>query len=171
MEGPAFSSSSGPGPVRSQFAQSHWWVLVDHPQRQITFAHPDGFDQPAFRLRTSDPRRVAWSAAARFDPTLDDVADPLGVAYGTIFQIISAGRENAWRNAEALVSAATPGGRALVAASIESEANALALTIRNSQSYVPGVSATRTRDAYCSVHSGDAAPTAYPFGTPTPYCH
>lgn len=145
MEGPAFSSSSGLGPVRSQFAPSHWWVLVDHPQRQITFAHPDGFDQPAFRLRTSDPRRVAWSAAARFDPTLDDVADPLGVAYGTIFQIISAGHE--------------------------SEANALALTIRNSQSYVPGVSATRTRDAYCSVHSGDAAPTAYPFGTPTPYGH
>jgi hypothetical protein len=37
------------------------------------------------------------------------VEHPLGVAYGTIFQIISAGRENAWRNAEALVPAATDG--------------------------------------------------------------
>jgi hypothetical protein len=108
-------------------------------------------------------------AAARFDPNLDDVDDPLGVAYATIFQIISAGRENAWRNAEALVSAPTPAARAAVAADIESEANALAATILLSQSYVPLVSSTTARDLYCSQHNGDAAPTAYPFGVATPY--
>jgi hypothetical protein len=25
------------------------------------------------------------------------------------------------------------------------------------------------RDSYCSAHSGDAAPAAYPMGTPSPY--
>lgn len=108
-------------------------------------------------------------AAARFDPTLDDIDDPLGAAYGTIFQIISAGRENAWRNAEALVSAPTAEARALVAANIESQANTLAQGILVGQSYAPPLTSTTSRDLYCSQHNGDAAPTAYPFGTPTPW--
>ena len=108
-------------------------------------------------------------AAARFDPTLDDVDDPLGAAYGTVMQIISAGRENAWRNAEALVSAPTADARALVAADIEAQADALAQTILLSQSYVPPLTSTTSRDTWCSLHAGDTAPIAYPFGTPGPY--
>lgn len=107
-------------------------------------------------------------AAARFDPTLDDADDPLGVAYGSIFQMISAWRENAWRNAEALVSAPTPSARAQVAADIEAEANAAARTILLSQSTSP-LSTSAARDSYCAAHQGDTAPMAYPFGTPAPY--
>jgi hypothetical protein len=108
-------------------------------------------------------------AAVRFDPTIDDADDPLGAAYGTIFQIISAARENAWRNAEALVSARNSTARAVVAAGIEAQANAAAHTIVLAQAYVPPVTTTSVRDRYCSTHKGDAAPLSYPFGMPTPY--
>ena len=53
--------------------------------------------------------------AARFDPTVDDVNDPLGLAYGTVMQMLTTMREGAWRNAEALVNAPTAQARALVA--------------------------------------------------------
>ena len=38
--------------------------------------------------------------AARFDPTIDDTSDPLGLGNWSLFQVVSAWRENAWRNAE-----------------------------------------------------------------------
>jgi hypothetical protein len=59
-------------------------------------------------------------AAARFDPTVDD-----GQVQGTTMdetatlQLLVAWREQAWRNAEALVNAPTPDARALVEAEIE----------------------------------------------------
>jgi glycerol dehydrogenase-like iron-containing ADH family enzyme len=68
--------------------------------------------------------------AARFDPTVDDSNDPLGVAYGTVMQMLTSWRENAWRNAEALVNAPNPTARSAVAAYIESEADTVALTLR-----------------------------------------
>jgi Family of unknown function (DUF5995) len=108
-------------------------------------------------------------AAQRFDPSMDDGDDPLDAAYTLVMQLISAGRENAWRNAEALVSAPTPEARALVAAKIESDANATAQSILLSQAYVPPVTTPTTRDAYCAVHNADPAPLPYPFGTPSPY--
>jgi hypothetical protein len=107
--------------------------------------------------------------AARFDPTIDDSNDPLGAAYGTIMQMLTVWREAAWRNAEALVNAPTPAARAVVAATIESEANTVANAVLLTQSYVPPLTTTASRDAYCALHKGDAAPVAYPFGTPTPY--
>lgn len=108
-------------------------------------------------------------AAARFDPSMDDVNDPFGAAYWTIFQVITAGRENAWRNAERLVTAPTPEARAVVAASIEAEADLLAQGILASQSYLPPLTSTRARDQYCAANKDAAAPLAYPFGTPDPY--
>ncbi len=107
--------------------------------------------------------------AARFDPTIDDSNDPLGAAYGTVMQMLTTWREIAWRNAEALVNAPTPAARAVVAAGIESAASHAANTIVLTQSYTPPLTTTTSRDAYCSAHRGDAAPVAYPFGTPTPY--
>ena len=108
-------------------------------------------------------------AAARFDPALDDANDPLGATYAGIFQVISAARENAWRNAEALVSAPNPAARALVAANIEAEAQAAAQVLVASQRYLPPLTSTTSRDAYCAVHRNDSGPLAYPFGTPAPY--
>lgn len=108
-------------------------------------------------------------AAQRLDPSLDDANDPLGLAYTTIFQFISGAREAAWRHAEALVSAPTPEARALVEAEIEATAASAARTIIATQSYLPPLTTTRSRDDYCAVHKDDAAPMAYPFGMPTPY--
>ena len=107
--------------------------------------------------------------ATRFDPTVDDANDPLGVTYGTVMQMLTAWRENAWRNAEALVNAPNAAARAVVAATIESQADSVARTVLLTQSYTPPLTSTTTRDDYCALHKGDAAPTAYPFGTPTPY--
>ena len=102
--------------------------------------------------------------AARFDPAMDDTQDPFGIGNWTLFQMVSAWRENAWRNAEALVAAPTPAARALVAANIEADANAAAQGILTSQSYLPLVQSSASRDAFCAVHKGDAPPVPYAFG-------
>jgi hypothetical protein len=107
--------------------------------------------------------------AARFDSTMDDTQDPFGIGNWTLFQMVSAWRENAWRNAEALVSAPTPAARALVSQNIETQANLTAQTLLSSQSYLPLVQSSATRDAYCSVHKGDAPPVPYAFGFATPW--
>ena len=105
--------------------------------------------------------------AARFDPTIDDTADPLGLGNWSLFQMVSAWRENAWRNAEALSRAPTPEARALVSASIEAQANATAQSIKSSMAYVPLLSSTNARDTFCAAHKGDAPPVPYAFGAAT----
>jgi len=107
--------------------------------------------------------------AARFDPSIDDSADPFGIGNWALFQMVSDWRENAWRNAEALVSAATPEARALVAANIEADANAAAQAILNADSYIPLISSTVPRDNWCAAHKGDAPPVAYDFGYASPW--
>ncbi|MFL6061924.1 MAG: DUF5995 family protein [Marmoricola sp.] len=102
--------------------------------------------------------------AARFDPSIDDTADPFGIGNFALFQLVSAWRENAWRNAEALVSAPTSAARALVSATIETEANTAAQAILTSQSYVPLLTSTAPRDTFCAAHDGDAPPAPYAFG-------
>jgi Family of unknown function (DUF5995) len=152
-----------------------------HVNRDLPFVlasmglvRPDGqsgkpdFDKADQFLNDASAGMMA-ELAARFDPTIDDSNDPLGAAYGTIMQMLTVWREAAWRNAEALVNAPTPAARAVVAATIESEANTVANAVLLTQSYVPPLTTTASRDAYCALHKGDAAPVAYPFGTPTPY--
>lgn len=107
--------------------------------------------------------------AARFDPTADDASDPFGITYLTLFQMVSGWREAAWRNAEALVSAPTPQARALVAASIESEAVTTAQTLLATQSYLPPLTSSGPRDRWCSAHHDDDPPLPYDFGTAEPY--
>jgi hypothetical protein len=135
---------------------------------------PDGssrkrdYDQVEDFLARASKAMMA-EAAARFDPTLDDADDGHGAAYTMIFQFISAARENAWRNAEALVSAPTPEARAVVAAKIEAEATAAARAILLAQSYLPPLTSTTKRDTFCAANHAAAAPLPYPFGTPKPY--
>ena len=102
--------------------------------------------------------------AARFDPSIDDTDDPFGIGNAALFQMVSLWRENAWRNAEALVSAPTAAARALVAATIETQANLVAQGILRSQSYIPLVNSTGPRDSFCAAHNGVAPPQAYAFG-------
>jgi hypothetical protein len=135
---------------------------------------PDGssrkpdFDKVELWLNSASEPMNAESAA-RFDPTMDDANDPLGVGYWTVFQMVSSWRENAWRNAEALVSAPTPEARALVAAKIESDANAAAQAIQLGTSYVWPLQTSTSRDSFCSAHKNDASPMSYDFGPASPY--
>ena len=103
--------------------------------------------------------------AARFDPSIDDSADPFGIGNAALFQMVSWWRENAWRNAEALVSAPTEAERALVSANIETQANLIAQGILSSQSYAPPLRTTAARDSFCAAHNGVAPPQPYAFGT------
>ena len=107
--------------------------------------------------------------AARFDPAADDAGDPFGLSTLTTFQMVSAWRESAWRNAEALVSAKTPEERAVVAASIEAEATTAARTLLTTLSYAPPLTSSDPRDQWCAAHQGDAPPMTYDFGTAKPY--
>ena len=152
-----------------------------HVNRDLPFVlasmglvRPDGqsgkpdFDKANEFLNAASDAMMA-ELAARFDSTVDDSNDPLGVSYAAIMQALTGMREGAWRNAEALVNAPTAAARAVVAAGIERNAEAFANTVIASNSYVPPLTSTTSRDAYCAVHQGDAAPVAYPFGTPLPY--
>ena len=102
--------------------------------------------------------------AARFDSSMDDTADPFGLGNAVLFQMVSAWRENAWRNAELLVLAPDAAARATVSAAIEAEANTVAQGIVLGTSYVPLLTSTRPRDNFCAAHGGDAPSVAYDFG-------
>jgi hypothetical protein len=108
-------------------------------------------------------------SAVRFDPAMDDASDPLGLGYWSLFQLVSGWRENAWRNAEALVSAATPAARALVAAKIENDANVAAQGILTSMSYLWPLQTSAPRDSFCAIHQNDSATMDYDFGHPSAY--
>jgi hypothetical protein len=128
---------------------------------------PD-FDKADLFLNDASDALMA-ELSQRFDPTIDDSNDPLGLSYASVMQLLTTWREAAWRNAEALVNAPTAAARALVAQGIERGAETAANTILLSQAYTPPLTTTTARDAYCAVHKGDAAPIAYQFGTPSPY--
>jgi hypothetical protein len=128
---------------------------------------PDFDKVEEFLYAATEPMMA--EAAGRFDPTMDDTSEPTGIANAVVFQFISLAREAAWRNAEALVLAPTPAARARVAAKIEAESAASARVLLAAQSYLPPLTTSKPRNAWCEVHRGDRAPTAYPFGTPRPY--
>lgn len=107
--------------------------------------------------------------ATRFDPTIDDADDPYGLGNLSLFQMVSAWREAAWRNAEALVAAPTPEARAEVAASIEAGATEGAKTLLATQSYTPMMTSSGPRDRWCAAHHDDAPPQPYDFGPAQPY--
>src|SRR5437879_1077891 len=107
--------------------------------------------------------------AARLDSTIDSARDPLLLGYTSSFQLLAAWRETAWRNAEALVDAPDAAARAVVAQNIENYATATANLLVAAESYVPPLTTSATRDAYCAAHNGATSPIAYPFGTPSPW--
>ena len=90
--------------------------------------------------------------AARFDPQLAMVQTPYGVGYKAMMQMLVAWRENAWQQAERLVSAPTPAARARVAKQIETAAEITAHTLRATTLYQPPLTTTQARDRYCARH-------------------
>lgn len=108
-------------------------------------------------------------AASRFDPHVINVQTPFGTGYTALLQLLVAWRELAWRNAELLVAAPTALARSLVAQEIETAAALEARSLALANGYLPPLSSSATRDAYCGAHHEAAAPMAYAFGMPTPY--
>lgn len=140
----------------------------------IGLTYPDGSSRKAdhdkvnqFLNAVLDP--LLAEEAARFDPATDDARDPLLLGYTTTFQMLAAWRETAWRNAERLVAATTPEARAAVEQSIEDYAASTARTIVLGTSYLPPLTTSTSRDAYCGTHNGAVSPIAYAFGTPSPW--
>jgi hypothetical protein len=106
--------------------------------------------------------------AARFDSSMGTTNTALFNWWS--FQAVSTWRENAWRNAEALASAPDAASRALIAANIENDANAMAATLTTTFAVTPLLTQSNAaRDAYCALHKGAAAPVVYPMGMPTPW--
>lgn len=93
---------------------------------------------------------------ARYDATFDDGSTNQTTLDDFLtFQLIPAWRENAWRNAERLVSAPNAAARALVEASIEQAASAEANVIKAATMYLPLSNGKATRNAYCAIHHND----------------
>jgi hypothetical protein len=99
---------------------------------------------------------VLSELARRFDPSVSNaIFDGSTLDDAALLQIVVGWREEAWRNAERLVTAPTPADRSAVAASIEDAATLEAKTIIAQTSYAPPVTSTAARDAYCAVHHAD----------------
>jgi hypothetical protein len=103
--------------------------------------------------RVTDP--VIAEIARRFDPTIEYTNLPTMFDDMTVFQVIVAWREKAWRNAEALAAAPTPAARDLVAAQIENDAATEARMIVAETAYPPLTGGSASRDAYCAIHHDD----------------
>jgi Family of unknown function (DUF5995) len=135
------------------------------PEGQNRKADHDKVDE--FLNKVTKP--MLAELAARFDPDTVNIETPYGVGYAGLFQLIAAWRERAWRNAEMLVSAPTPELRAAVAQQIELTAATEATTIVASNSYLPPVTTTVRRDAFCARSHANSPPAPYPFGMPSAY--
>ena len=123
---------------------------------EIGLVKPDGTSRKPdhdkvnhFLNRVTQP--VIAELARRFDPTADDGNAPGTYDETATLQLVVAWREQAWRNAEALVNAPTALARALVEQQIESDAYAKALALRAETAYGLGESSA-DRDAYCAAN-------------------
>lgn len=105
--------------------------------------------------------------SARFDPSMAASDTPYGLDSAATGNLMFGWREQAWRNAEALVRAPGETARAVVAQQIEAHSVAEARGWLTSTAYTPPVSTRADRDAWCAAHHADGAPTPYPFGTPS----
>jgi Family of unknown function (DUF5995) len=89
--------------------------------------------------------------AAHYDSSLA-IWTPADLGYTSLMQLLAAWRETAWREAEQLTLAPTAAARATVAATIESTAATQARSIIASTRFLPPVTTTAGRDAYCAAY-------------------
>jgi hypothetical protein len=135
-----------------------------HVQRDLPFVlYSIGLVKPDGTSRKADHDRVNQilnrvtddliaEIARRFDPTIDDGNPPTTLDDFVLFQAIVSWRETAWRHAELLAQAPTPGARELVAQEIERYAASQASAIRTATQYLPLSGGSSMRDAYCASH-------------------
>jgi hypothetical protein len=124
---------------------------------EIGLVAPDGSSRKPDHDKVNDVLYNAYPIAAaegarRFDPSTS--ADGPG-SQQTGIQAVIAWREEAWRNAERLISAPTVADRAVVAQQIEQAADTEAELIKAAYAYPPGQNSA-SRDAFCAVHHNDA---------------
>ncbi|WP_230203308.1 DUF5995 family protein [Parafrankia discariae] len=91
-------------------------------------------------------------AANRLDPSIDNIATPLGLSYTALMQILVVWREAAWRNAERLVNAPTAEARGRIVNEIEAAAATTAATLRTLYTRPGLLPLGQDRDAYCASH-------------------
>jgi Family of unknown function (DUF5995) len=96
---------------------------------------------------------AAVDSARRFDPSMAPSSAP--GSDDLSIQSVVGWREEAWRNAERLASAATDADRALIAAQIEQAATTEANVIKAAYTYDNVTSSSAARDAYCAAHHDD----------------
>jgi hypothetical protein len=89
-----------------------------------------------------------YDRSARVIPGIGSLGDFLE------FQALPAWRETAWRNAELLASAPGPAARSLVAATIEQAAAVEATALLTLTRYLPPLTTSAARDAYCRANLG-----------------
>jgi hypothetical protein len=105
--------------------------------------------------------------SARLDRSIDDASLPLSLDVVATGNVMFGWREQAWRNAELLAATARPQLSSVVIATIDANSVTQATAYSGALSYLPPVTTSAARAAWCAVHKDDAAPQAYPFGFPT----
>jgi hypothetical protein len=116
---------------------------LPHILAQIGLVKPDGTSRKPDHDKVNQFLNLVMEplmdeAAARFDPSVDDgQVDGTTMDETGMLQILVGWREQAWRNAEALVNAPTPAARALVEAEIERVAAIESQLIVVATSYSP----------------------------------
>jgi hypothetical protein len=127
----------------------------------IGLVKPDGSSRKrdhdqvnVFLNRVTEP--LIAEIARRFDPSISGM-DVQGTSLDAtaLLQLVMLWREEAWRNAELLDIALTPVARSLVAQTIETTATTTNTALVAANSYVPGVTSSAGRDAYCAAHHDD----------------
>jgi hypothetical protein len=151
----AFAAADSDG---ANAGQDMLLAINAHVQRDMPYVVADlGVRRPSGASRKPDHdrgndvlnrayERIVRAIAQRYDPllfTTNASWDPLDNIAG--LEAVKGWREGVWRNAERLLTARTPGERALVVASIENNAATWARLIAAPQ--MPGYRAQR--DAYC----------------------
>lgn len=135
---------------------------------EMGLAFPDGSTRKPDHDRVNDflwrvIRPALDEAATRFDPSIDDANLPgTTLDEQVLFQLVVAWREGAWQNAVRLAQAQTEAERAFVAASIEAGAALVAQALRLQNAYLPPLTTTAHRDAWCADHWDEAG-----YGDPT----
>jgi hypothetical protein len=140
--------------------------LSAHVNRDLPFTlYAIGLVAPDGSSRKLDHDRVNQILNQVISPLIDEIAahyDPtvrVAPGVGSLgdfleFQALPLWREEAWRNAEALASAPDPAARAVIAAAIERAAAAEATTLLTLTRYVPPITTSAPRDAYCRANLG-----------------
>jgi hypothetical protein len=100
------------------------------------------------RVNASVFKGIAGYYAAHYDPFFNSINETYPLDQLGALQAVQSWRENAWREAERLVSARTPADRRQVEQEIEQTSVAWAKMIVSFE--VPGY--RETRDAYCHTH-------------------